>query len=113
MILSSVIFIFSLQIDVAITSEVLIQPFDSRITQLLSTPYECSKQNNLRPFSLTRIQKCTQAPSEIQNTRNFASVFSVLNQKELKTFAVLQLLKRIESFEFKVHIISGIDKNVY
>ena len=62
-ILFSVIFIFSmLQIADAITSENLIQPDDSLITERLATHYDCSKQYNLKQFSFTRVQKCTQTP---------------------------------------------------
>ena len=52
MILFCVVFNFSsLQIADAITSENLIPPDDPRITQLLATQYDGSKQYNLGQFS--------------------------------------------------------------
>ena len=52
-----------------------VPPDDPRITKLLASHYDCSKQYNLRQFSLTRVQECTQAPSEIEHTRVLASVY--------------------------------------
>ena len=66
MILESLFSTFSsVQIADALTSENLIQADDSPIIQLLCTHYECSEQNNLRLFSLTRVQKCTQPPLKL------------------------------------------------
>ena len=40
----------------------------------------------MRQFSLTRVPKCTKAPSEIENTRTFASVFNRAKKKKIKDF---------------------------
>ena len=45
------------------------------IQELLNCHYDCPKQYNLRQFSLTRFQVCTQAPSEIEHARVLASVY--------------------------------------
>ena len=55
-----------MQIADAISLENSIEPEDPRIIQIEATHYGCSKQNNLRRLSLPRVQKCTQAPSEIE-----------------------------------------------
>ena len=58
MILFSVILHFSLlQIADANTSEKLVQPDDPRITQLLATHNDRSKQYQLRQCSLNRLQE--------------------------------------------------------
>ena len=44
------------------------------INQRLATHHDFSDQNILKQFSLTRVQKCTQALSEIRYTRTLASV---------------------------------------
>ena len=96
MIFFSVKLIFPLpQIANTNTSENLIQLDDPRITHLLATTYVCSKQFNLRQFSLTRVRKCSQALSEIESTKTCASFFLfVLKQRELKALAVLQLFEK-------------------
>ena len=66
------------------------------------------QNKKLRQFSLTWVQK-NQAPSAIEYTRTFASVFFRAKAKKIKLFAVLQLLKRIESFVLKVQTLNGID----
>ena len=67
MILFSLILIFLLlRTADATTSGKLIQIEDLSITQLLATHYDCSKQCNLRQVSLTRVQKSTRAPAEIE-----------------------------------------------
>ena len=53
----------------------MIQPDDLRLTQLQATNFDCSKQYSLRKFSSTRLQNCNEAPSAIEYTRTFASVF--------------------------------------
>ena len=73
-ILSSIIIKFSLlQIADAITSGTLIQPENPRFTQLLFTQYDFSKQYKLVQSSLIRVQNCTQACSEIEVAKIFAS----------------------------------------
>ena len=67
MIFFSVILFFSLvQTTTTITSENLIQPDIPRITQIQASHYDCSKQYNLRLFSLSPEQECTQAPSDLK-----------------------------------------------
>ena len=110
----SVIFLLSiLQIDDGITSENLIQRDVPRITQLLATHYDGSKQKNQRHFSLTRVQKCGQAPPEIEYFRTFASVVILAIAKLNKLFALPQLFKRMETSVVKVHIIKAIDMTVW
>ena len=48
-----------------IAFEIFYHP-DDQITQILATQNDCSKQYNLRHYSLKRVQKCTQAPFEIE-----------------------------------------------
>ena len=85
--LLSITFQFSLlQNADAIISVLLIQPDDPTFTQLLATHYDCSKQYNLRQFSSTRVQKCTQTDSEIEYTRTYASVVNRPKAKKLKIF---------------------------
>ena len=104
MILFSLTLLFSLlYIPYTITSEKSIQPDDPTITQLLGSQYDCSKPNNLRQFSFTRVQKSTQAPSEIESARTSASVFIRDKAKKLLPFAVLQPFKTIECLVLKVH----------
>ena len=98
-----------LQTAKAITSGNLTQPDDSWITQLLRTHYECSRQYNLRQFSLTRVQKCTPAPSEIENAGTIAAVFIRAKGKSLELFAALQQFKIHESFVVKVYIPNDTD----
>ena len=67
MILFSVLIIFSLlPTATTITHENLVQLDDPRVTQLIATHYDCSEQYNLRHVTFTRVQKCTQAPSQIE-----------------------------------------------
>ena len=76
MILLSVTKIFSLlQTARTFSSEKSIQTVDFRITQLLVTHYNRSRQYNLEHFSLGRVQNCTQATCEYDCARTFASVF--------------------------------------
>ena len=87
MLLLSVIFNFlSVQIADAIASQNLTQLYDPRITQLLGSQYDCSKQYNLRKFSLTREQKCSQVPAEKECTRRTVSVFIRAKVKRMKVF---------------------------
>ena len=63
-----------------------LQSYDTRNTQLLATHDDCSKQYNLRQYSLTWVQKGTQAPSETDYTRTFGSGFTRAKAKRNKTF---------------------------
>ena len=67
------------------TSENLVQPDHPTIHQLLATQCDCSKQYNLRQFSLTRWQKCTQERSGIDYTRTFVSLITPATAKKTKT----------------------------
>ena len=53
----------------------IVEPNDPHISELLVSHYDCSKQNNLRQFSLTRVQTCEQAPSSLEYTRVIADVY--------------------------------------
>ena len=67
MILLSVILNSSLlKLADAFLSESLMQLDDPRITQLLATHSDCSKQYKLKQFSLTRSKNFTLAPTEIE-----------------------------------------------
>ena len=80
----------------AFLSKNLIQFDDHRVTQLLAIHFDCSEQHNMKQFSLTRLQNCTQSPIEIEYTRTLLLFLLELQRKEIKTFAVLQHFKRIE-----------------
>ena len=82
----------------AITSENLFQLADSRITQLLATHCDCSKQNSPRQFSWTRVQRLTQVPSEIKYTRGFAAVFVHAKAKRIKTFCRYATIEETKVF---------------
>ena len=110
MILLSLVLVFSfLQSGHTTTSENLVQPDDPRVTRLQTTQSGCSEQNNLRPFSLTRVQKCTEVNSANDYNRTFASVFVRAKAKRLKLFAALQLFKKLEYFLLKMLRINGIN----
>ena len=82
----------------AITSENLFQLADSRLTQFLATHCDCSKQNNPRQFSWTRVQRLTQVPSEIECTRRFAAVFVHAKAKRIKTFCCYATIEKTKVF---------------
>ena len=52
-----------------------VDPNDPHISDLLVSHYDCSKQHNLRQFSLTRVQPCVQASSAFETTRAIVNVF--------------------------------------
>ena len=58
--------------------------------------YDCAKQNNLRQFSLLNVEPCKQAPSEIQHTKNQATVYVRAKAKRKKPLNAkhIQRLKR-------------------
>ena len=97
-ILSVIEKIFLLEILDAITSEVFSRPDDFWITQLQATHYNCSKQNNLRQFFLTLLEKCNQAPTEIEKTRTFASVFFRAKAKKVKAFRCSTAIQKTRVF---------------
>ena len=82
----------------AIFSKNLIQIGDHRITQLLAIHCDCSEQYNMKQFSLTRLQKCTQSPFEIEYTRTFASVFIGAKSKRNKKFCCSVTLQKNRKF---------------
>ena len=59
---------------------------DPHISDLLISHYDCSKQHNLRQFSLTRFQPCSQAPSSFESTRGFVNVFVRAKAERLKAW---------------------------
>ena len=103
------LYFFLLQTAITIISENLSQLANPKITHLLATHHDTSKQYNLPQFSLIGVQKNTQAPSQTGDTPTFASVFIVAKAKNLKNHAVLQLFKSIEFFVLKVNIPKGTD----
>ena len=87
-----------LEIASAIISEALIQLGGPRITQPLATHYECSKQNNVRHFSFTRVQKSNQAPAEIEWTGTLASVFCFAKAKRIEAFRCFTTIQKTRVF---------------
>ena len=63
-----------------------VDPNDPHISDLLVSHYDCSKQHNLRQFSLTRVQPCAQAPSAFESTRAIVDVFVRAKAKRLKAW---------------------------
>ena len=61
--LSSLFLLFS---QIASSSD-HVDPNDPHISDLSVSHYDCSKQHNLRQFSLTRVQPCAQAPSAFES----------------------------------------------
>ena len=65
------------------TNKKIIEPNDPHISDLSVSHYDCSKQNNLRQFMLTRVQTCEQAPSSLEYTRVIANVYVRSKAKRL------------------------------
>ena len=63
-----------------------VDPNDPHVSDLLVSHYDCSKQYNLRQFSLTRVQPCAQAPSAFESTRAIVNVFVCAEAKRLKAW---------------------------
>ena len=63
-----------------------VNDIDPNISKLLVSHYDCTKQNNLRQFSLTRVQPCTPAPTSLEYTRVIASVYVRAKAKRLKAW---------------------------
>ena len=72
----------------------LIDDTDPNISQLLVSHYDCTHQNNLRQFSLTRVQQCSQAPSALEYTRVIASVYVRAKAKRLKAWICEAKIKK-------------------
>ena len=68
------------------TTKDFIEPDDPNISKLLVSHYDCSKQNNLRQFSLTRVQACEQAPSSLEHTRTIADIYVRAKATRLKAW---------------------------
>ena len=66
--------LFSLTFSIESSSD-HVDPNDPHFSDLLVSHYDCSKQHNLRQFSLTRVQPCSQAPSSFESTRAIVNVF--------------------------------------
>ena len=88
----------SLSIADAITSEYLIHPNHPLIIHLLASFSDCSKQNNLRQFSLARVQICTQTASEVEYARTFAAVLICAEAKRLKAFSCSATVRKDVNF---------------
>ena len=71
-----------------------VDPHDPHISDLLVSHYDCSKQHNLRQFSLTRVQPCAQAPSAFESTRAIVDVFVRAKAKRLKAWTCEAYVKR-------------------
>ena len=71
-----------------------ISPNDPHISDLLVSHYDCSRQNNLRQFSLTRVKPCSQAPSSLEYTRVLADVYVRAKAKRLKAWTCEAYIKK-------------------
>ena len=71
-----------------------VDPNDPHISDLLVSHYDCSKQHNLRQFSLTRVQPCVQAPSAFETTRAIVNVFVRAKAKRLRAWTCEAYVKR-------------------
>ena len=81
-----------------------VDPNDPHISDLLVSHYDCSKQHNLRQFSLTRVQPCVQAPSAFESTRAIVLVFVRAKAKRLKAWTCEAYVKRKNSFVLNLNI---------
>ena len=70
-------------------------------------------RNNLRHFSLTRVQNILKFPLKSNKLEQLLLLLFVLKQKQVKVFANLQPIKRHERFLLKVHITKTIDMIVW
>ena len=71
-----------------------VDPNDPHISDLLVSHYDCSKQHNLRQFSLTQVQPCSQAPSSFESTRAIVNVFVCAKAIGLNTWTLEAYVKR-------------------
>ena len=69
-----------------------VDPNDPHISHLLVSHYDCSKQHNLRQFSLTRVQPCAQAPSAFESTCAIVNVFVRAKAKRLKAWTCEEVI---------------------
>ena len=71
-----------------------VDPNDCHISDLLVSHYDCSKQQNLGQFSLTRVQPCSRAPSSFESTRAIVNVFVRANAKRLRAWTCETYVER-------------------
>ena len=71
-----------------------VDPNNLHISDLLVSHYDCSKQHNLRQFSITRVQPCSQAPSSFESTCSIVNVFVRAKAKRLKAWTCEAYVKR-------------------
>ena len=83
--ISKIILLILLYISNSYTKD-FIESDDPNISKLLVSHYDCSKQNNLRQFSLTRVQACEQAPSSLEHTRTIADIYVRAKATRLKAW---------------------------
>ena len=76
------------------TSSDHVDPNDPHFSDLLVSLYDCSKQHNLRQFSLRRVQPCSQAPSCFESTRAIVNVFVRAKAKRFKAWTCEAYVKR-------------------
>ena len=71
-----------------------VDPNDPNILDLLVSHYDCSKQLNLRQFSLTRVQPCAQTPSAFESTLAIVNVCVRAKAKRLRAWTCEAYVKR-------------------
>ena len=67
-------------------SENHISEQDPNVLNFMVSHYDCTKQNNLRQFSLLNVEPCKQAPSDIQHTKTQETVCVRAKAKRIKAF---------------------------
>ena len=70
----------------------------SQVTRQRKLSYACSKQCNLRHISLTRVQECTQASSEIEHARVIASFHIKGEAKRISAFRCVAKVQKSRAF---------------
>ena len=59
---------------------------DRNLLNFMVSHYGCAKQNNLRQFSLLKVEPCKQVPSDIQHTKTQATLHVRAKAKRIKAF---------------------------
>ena len=85
---------------------------DPNILNLMVSHYDCAKQNNSRQFSLSKVEPCKQAPSDIQHTKTQATVYVRAKAKRIKTFKC-EVFKKLKRFGVHKHFLPVDDMIVY
>ena len=62
----------------------IVETNDPDNSDILVSHYDCSKPQNLRQFTLTRVKPCAQAPAAQERTEAIANVFVRAKAKRLK-----------------------------